>query len=291
MSTETGGTQIAPDTAHRLRDVLLELAGAAHGRDAMDDDDEHFLLDVLGADACRQIGVMQLPDDFLLSVVIPVFNEVATIQRVVQRVVGIGLPVEVIIVDDGSHDDTYKKLERISSLAAITVVQHATNLGKGAALKTGFARATGDVVVIQDADLEYDPRDLLLLLPHILDGEADVVFGSRFANKGNPASSPWWHRGGNRLITKLANAATKLQLTDVETCYKMIRRPLLDQILSSLSEKRFGIEIELTAKLAKLPGVRIREVAIGYEKRTVAEGKKVGIRDGFRALWCIAKYS
>lgn len=290
VSTETASVAITPDAAHRIRDVLLELARASRKRDETDDA-KNLLVRILGKVACRQIGVVQPPDDFLLSVVIPVFNEAATIERVVQRVMRLELPVELVIVDDGSHDETYKRLESLTSVQAITVVQHTTNQGKGAALKTGFARATGNVVVVQDADLEYDPRDFLLLLPHILSGEADVVYGSRFAIGGNQSSSPWWHRAGNRLITKLANAATRLQLTDIETCYKMIRGPLVQQIVPSLREKRFGIEIELTARLAKLPGVRIREVAIGYEKRTIAEGKKIGVRDGFRALWCIAKYS
>lgn len=286
-STEIDDKNLTPASAHRLRDTLLALARDSRKDNA--DDGKVFLSQTFGEDVCRQVGVARLPDDFLLTVVIPVFNEAATIRQVVDRVMSTGLPVELIIVDDGSHDESGEKLERLSSLPAVTVVRHTSNRGKGAALRTGFARASGDIVVVQDADLEYDPRDFWLLLPYLLSGEADVVYGSRFAD--GRRVSPWWHRGGNRVITKLANAATKLQLTDVETCYKMMRGPLVKQVLPSLTENRFGIDIELTVKLARLPGVRIREVAVGYQKRTIAEGKKIGIRDGFRALWCIAKYS
>lgn len=280
---------LLPTEAHRVREVLLQLAHASRTKDAADD--AHQLLSqMLGSDPCRRIGVLRLADDFLLSVVVPVFNESATIELVMQRVLQTGLPLEIIIVDDGSSDGTREKLERLSSAHSITLLRHDTNLGKGAAVTSGLAKATGDVVVIQDGDLEYDPRDYVLMLPPLLGGEADVVYGSRFQDH-QPTASPWWHRYGNRAITKLANWKTKLQLSDVETCYKMIRRSTLEQVLPSLCEKRFGIEIELTAKLAKLPGVRFREVPVSYTKRTVAEGKKIGFRDGLRALWCIAKYA
>lgn len=281
-------TDLLPIESHRVRNVLLQLARASRSR-AESGNDHKVLLQMIGSKVCERIGVLQLANDFLLSVVIPVFNESETIETVVQRVADTGLPVELIVVDDGSTDGTKEKLERISS-PKLTVIRHETNLGKGAALKSGFAKATGEVIVVQDADLEYDPRDFLLMLPHILNDQADVVYGSRFSHHSH-FTSPRWHRYGNRVISGLMNFATKLQLSDVETCYKMIRRTKLEQILPSLCERRFGIEIELTAKLAKLPGIRFHEVAIGYDKRTIAEGKKIGVRDGLRALWCIAKYS
>lgn len=277
---------MSPVEAHRVRASLSKLAFAS--RVGENDDAHNLLAQMIGAEACSRIGVVNLEDDFLLSVIIPVFNEAATIERIVERVIATGLPIQIIIVDDCSTDGTRETLERASS-ELLTVARHETNLGKGAALRTGFAKATGQVVVVQDADLEYDPRDYLLMLPYILNDEADVVYGSRFLDPDRRAS-PWWHRCGNRVITKLATAATKLQLSDVETCYKMIRRSMLEKVLPTLCEERFGIEIELTAKLAKLPGIRFREVPISYDKRTIAEGKKIGVRDGIRALWCIAKY-
>lgn len=267
---------------------MVKLARASGSSDDTNNTDK-TLEQMVGAEACRRIGVLNLADDFLLTVVIPVFNEAETIERVVQRVTDTRLPVELIIVDDGSTDGTHEILERLSAKNVI-LIRHETNRGKGAALKSGFAKASGDVVVIQDGDLEYDPRDYLLMLPYIINDEADVVYGSRF-REAKHATSPWWHRYGNRAITKLANVRTKLQLTDAETCFKMLRRSLLEQIRPALREQRFGIEIEITARLAKLPGVRFQEVAVSYHKRTVAEGKKIGLRDGLRALWCIAKYS
>jgi glycosyltransferase involved in cell wall biosynthesis len=287
MSDKVETANLSPTEAHRLRNVLVKLARASRSRD--DKDDIYRLISrMIGSDACKRIGVLQPAEDFLLTVIIPVFNESKTIELVVQRVMDTGLPVELIIVDDGSTDGTHEKLERLSE--TLSVIRHESNLGKGTAIRSGLAQATGEVIVIQDADLEYDPRDFLLMLPHILSGEADVVYGSRFSDC-DQCTSPWWHRFGNRLITGLANRASKLQLTDVETCYKMIRGSMVEQILPSLCEQRFGIEIELTARLAKLPGVRFREVPISYNKRTIAEGKKIGLRDGFRALWCIAKYT
>lgn len=287
MSDKVETTNLSPAEAHRLRNVLVKLARASRSRDDADDT-YRLIARMIGTDACQRIGVLQTAEDFLLTVIIPVFNESKTIERVVQRVVNTELPVELIIIDDGSTDDTHEKLEHLSQ--APNVIRHASNLGKGAAIRSGLAQATGEVIVIQDADLEYDPRDFLIMLPHILSGEADVVYGSRF-RECNHCTSPWWHRFGNRLITSLTNRASKLQLTDVETCYKMIRGSMAEQILPSLCEQRFGIEIELTARLAKLPGVCFREVPISYNKRTIAEGKKIGLRDGFRALWCIAKYT
>jgi glycosyltransferase involved in cell wall biosynthesis len=194
-----------------------------------------------------------------------------------------------VIVDDGSTDGTRQILAEYESAADVTVVLHAENQGKGAALKTGFMRAKGNVVVVQDADLEYDPADYAKLLQPIIEDQADVVFGSRFIGD-NHRVLYFWHSAGNRLITLLSNIFTNLNLTDVETCYKLFRREIIQQIAPTLQENRFGIEPELTAKVARLPGIRIYERPISYSGRTYAQGKKIGWRDGFRALWCIVKY-
>ncbi len=244
---------------------------------------------LLGQAVCRRLGIYRLPEDFRLSVVIPVFNERRTIDEVIRRVRGCGIACELIIVDDGSTDGTRELLEPYRHEADVTVVLHETNQGKGAALKTGFMRATGDVVVVQDADLEYDPADYRRLLQPIVEDQADVVFGSRFIGDSHRVLY-FWHSAGNRLLTLLSNLVTNLNLTDIETCYKMFRREVIQQIAPTLAEKRFGIEPELTAKLARLPGVRIYELPISYSGRTYAQGKKIGWRDGIRALWCILRY-
>ncbi|MBM4005717.1 MAG: glycosyltransferase family 2 protein [Planctomycetes bacterium] len=223
-----------------------------------------------------------------LSVVIPAYNEVQTIQQVIERVRGCGIDCEIIVVDDGSRDGTRELLQSMAADPRLKIVLHQENRGKGAALKTGFEQATGQFVVIQDADLEYDPRDFQKLLPVLINDEADIVYGSRFS-RTDQRVSPAWHQAGNQLITWLSNLATGLKLTDVETCYKMFRRPLLDRI-TPLRERGFGIEPELTAKFARIPGVRFAERPIGYARRTYAEGKKIGLKDGFRALWCILRY-
>lgn len=248
---------------------------------------------------CAEHALVPFPENFLFTVVMPVFNEAETITAMIQRVCAVELPMELVVVDDGSSDDTARVLKDFrqehpvlgNAFGPISIqyLFHPTNQGKGAALKTGFRAAQGDVVGIQDADQEYDPREFAVLLSTILLDEADVVYGSRFA-AGNRTNSPAWHRFGNRLITGFSNWMTGLNLTDAETCYKLIRKPILDSILDSLQEKRFGIELEVTAKLARIPELRIDERPISYDKRTYAQGKKIGIRDGFRALWCILKY-
>ncbi len=224
-----------------------------------------------------------------LSVVIPCYNEVRTIRNIVDRVRA--APVadkEIIIVDDCSRDGTRDLLRTEIAPLVDQILYHEVNQGKGAALRTGFQAATGDVVIVQDADLEYDPQEYPNLLKPIVEGKADVVFGSRFAGGQPHRVVYFWHMVGNKFLTLLSNMATNLNLTDMETCYKVFRREVIRQI--AIEEHRFGFEPEITAKVAKL-GVPIYEVGISYYGRTYAEGKKIGWRDGFRALWAIFKYN
>lgn len=267
----------------RLVDDLLLAPGVRLGLDRVT-----ALEKLLGHDVCRRLGIYRLPEGFKLSVIIPAYNEATTIEQVIDRVRNCGLPCEIIVVDDGSRDGTRELLKGMEGQTDLKVIFHPGNRGKGAALKTGFSHATGEVVVIQDADLEYDPRDFRLLLQPILEDRADIVYGSRFA-RNERRVSPLWHRTGNWLITALSNLATGLNLTDAETCYKMFRRDLLEKI-GDLQERAFGIELELTAKFAKIPGIRYHERPISYARRSYAEGKKIGIKDGFRAMWCILRY-
>jgi glycosyltransferase involved in cell wall biosynthesis len=221
--------------------------------------------------------------------VIPVFNEVATIQEVLRRVRTVGVPLELLVVDDGSLDGTRDLLLGLDPADDLKILLQDTNQGKGAALKCGFVESTGDIVAIQDGDLEYDPRDLRLLLPPLLNHEADVVYGSRFGY-ARELVSYYVHQRGNELITRLSNWRTKLPLTDVETCYKVVRGDWIRQIAPTLCERRFGVELELTAKLARMPGARFCERPISYAGRSFREGKKIGWRDAVRAMWCILKY-
>ena len=248
-----------------------------------------LLMRLLGPAICRKLSIYQLPSGFVLSVVIPVYNEIRTVATVIERVRGCGIPVEIILIDDGSTDGTRELLDSWRGQADLKIVFHERNQGKGAAIKTGFGQATGSVVIVQDADLEYDPAEFPLLIQPIVEGEADVVFGSRFKGD-NQRVLYFWHSVGNYVLTMLSNMMTNLNLTDMETCYKAFRADVIRKIAPTLEEKRFGIEPELTAKAASIPGIRIYERAISYRGRTYAEGKKITWRDGFRALWCIVKY-
>ena len=242
----------------------------------------------LGQDTARRLGIFQLPENFLLSVVIPVYNEVNTIEAVVQRVRSSGLPIEIILVDDGSRDGTRDKLTQLESIPNTRVILHEKNRGKGAAIKTGFAHATGDIVVIQDADMEYDPQDFRYLIQPIIEGDADVVYGTRYGHQDRPVA-PLWHYAVNRLISILTSIKTGLYFSDVETCYKLFPRKLIQDLLPKLRENRFGIEIEVTIRLARQK-TRFYERHIRYHRRSWDQGKKIGWKDGVRALWCILRY-
>lgn len=285
---------------------------------------------LLGRAVTERLGIYALPEGFRLTVIIPVFNEVNTVHRIVQRVRATGLPLEIILVDDGSNDGTPERLAELAGGATeelvggetavsdsavcdsavsdsaggeafaadakpiaashvqVRMIAHARNRGKGAAIRTGLEAATGDVVVVQDADLEYNPEDLRFLLQPIVAGEADVVYGSRYGHTDRQIS-PWWHERMNGLITMLANIAIGLRLEDVETCYKMMRREAILPLIPRLREARFGIEIELTARLAR-QRLRFAQRRIRYHHRWYDEGKKIGWRDGVSALWCIFYY-
>lgn len=223
-----------------------------------------------------------------LSVVMPCYNEKDTIRDIVAQVLAQPFDMELLIVDDGSKDGTREILAELGAAhRQIRVLLQPQNRGKGAALRRGFEEAKGDIVLVQDADLEYDPGEYGALMAPILSGKADVVYGSRFAGQSHRVLY-FWHSIGNRLLTLFSNMATDLNLSDMETCYKVFRREVIQSI--RLEEDRFGIEPEMTAKLAAKPELRIFEVPISYNGRTYAEGKKIGVKDGFRAIYAISKY-
>ena len=225
----------------------------------------------------------------VVSVVIPVYNEEATVETLVGRVQAVPIEKEIILIDDASTDSTPEILQKLETADNVRVLRHERNLGKGAALRHGFREAREDIVIVQDADLEYDPRDYHRLIEPILDGKADVVFGSRFVGSSSHRVLYFWHSMGNRMLTLVSNMLTNMNLTDMETCYKVFRRDILQQI--TIEEDRFGFEPEITAKIVKVPNVRVYEVGISYAGRTYQEGKKIGWRDGFKAIWCILKYN
>ncbi len=223
-----------------------------------------------------------------LAAVIPVFNEAATVGRVIERVLAQRPIQELVVVDDGSSDGTWKVLESVRD-PRVKIHRHDRNRGKGAAVRTAMAQVTAPFVVIQDADLEYDPAEYHVLLRPVLNNQADVVFGSRFLGGGPHRVLYYWHSVGNRALTMLSNMATNLNLSDMETCYKLFRREVIAQI--QIEEDRFGLEPELTAKVSHLRGVRVFEVPISYYGRTYAEGKKIQWKDGCWAVWCVLKYN
>jgi glycosyltransferase involved in cell wall biosynthesis len=245
---------------------------------------------LLGEGACRQLGIYPIPPGFKLSVVIPVFNEKQWIREIVRRVQDVPIPKEIILVDDFSTDGTRTILkDEMEKVPNIKVVYHEKNQGKGAGLRTGFQHVSGDVVIVQDADLEYNPDEYPRLIQPILENRADVVFGSRFIGD-NHRVLYFWHYIANKVLTTLSNFFTNLNLTDMETCYKVFRREVLQGI--KLKSNRFGFEPEITAKIAKKkkPSWRIYEIPISYSGRTYEEGKKIGLKDAFNALYCIIRY-
>jgi glycosyltransferase involved in cell wall biosynthesis len=242
---------------------------------------------LLGDSACRQLGMVPLPAGFKLSVVIPVYNEKQWIREIMRRVEAVPIPKEIILVDDCSTDGTRDILKEFEHRGHIVLYQP-VNQGKGAALRAGFRHATGDVVIVQDADLEYDPSEFPRLIQPILENRADVVFGSRFIGECHRVLY-FWHSVGNKALTMLSNLFTNLSLTDMETCYKAFRRQVLKDI--DLKSNRFGFEPEITAKIAKHhPRWRIYEVPISYSGRTYEEGKKIGLKDAVQAFFCIIRY-
>ena len=253
---------------------------------------------ILGPEACRQLGFYVLPPEFVLSVVIPVYNERETLRSLVDRVRSVPIRKEIVLVDDGSTDGTGELFDGLAALSdgtnTIRTYEHEFNRGKGAAVRTGFGKATGHVVAVQDADLEYDPAEFPRLLQPIVENRADIVYGSRFLGDRPHRVLYYWHFLGNQFLTTLSNAFTNLNLTDMETCYKLFRKEVLDQVGPTLQQDRFGIEPEITAKIARRNAAgsrwRIFEMSISYHGRTYDDGKKIGWRDGFKALWCIVKY-
>jgi glycosyltransferase involved in cell wall biosynthesis len=249
-------------------------------------EDRYYVLQrLLGVSACRQMGLYPLPEGFKLSVVIPVYNEATWILELLKRVQDVAIPKEIIVVDDGSTDGTQDILRNLDE-DSVKVVFHQSNQGKCAALRTGFQHATGDIIIVQDADLEYDPAEYPRLIHPILDGRADVVYGSRFTGETHRVLY-FWHSVANRLLTTLSNVFTNLNLTDMETCYKVFRREVIQGI--TLKSSRFGFEPEITAKVAKR-GYRIFEVPISYSGRTYEEGKKIGLKDAFSAIYSIVRF-
>jgi glycosyltransferase involved in cell wall biosynthesis len=248
-----------------------------------------WLHKLLGEPACRQLGIYPIPKGFKLSVVIPVYNEERWIREVIRRVDAVQIPKEIVVVDDCSTDNTRDLLRELATEYDLRLFFQEHNQGKGAALREGFRHCTGDVILVQDADLEYDPAEYPRLLQPILEGRADVVYGSRFIGDSHRVLY-YWHWVANKALTLLSNMFTNLNLTDMETCYKVFRREVLKDI--RLKSNRFGFEPEITAKIARRrqPAWRIYEVPISYAGRTYEEGKKIGLKDAFTAFYCILRY-
>ena len=291
----TALTQKAPETgkpAETLAEIAPLLAPLLE-RVAADPNARVALLEqLLGVNACRQIGIYPIPPGFKLSVVIPVYNEERWLGELVRRVQAVEIPKELILVNDFSTDGTPAILAQLEKqYDNVRVFHQPKNMGKGAALREGFKHCTGDLVVVQDADWEYDPAEYPKLIQPILDGRADVVIGSRFIGESHRVLY-YWHSVGNKVLTTLSNWCTNLNLTDMETCYKVFKREVIQGV--TLKSNRFGFEPEVTAKIARKrkgqPPWRIYEVPISYSGRTYEEGKKIGMKDGFQALYCIIRY-
>jgi glycosyltransferase involved in cell wall biosynthesis len=289
-----------------MTDVQINSAAVLNsdGHDLIPYTDKWYesLKGVLGDAACRQLGFYVIPSGTLLSVVIPVYNEVESLLDLLAKVKAVPIRKEIVMVDDFSKDgtrDLLKKLEDEQKAAEtdgettqnnrLTIVYHEKNRGKGAAVRTGFAAVSGDVVLIQDADLEYDPNEYPRLLHPIVEGKADVVYGSRFLGDKPHRVLYYWHYVGNRFLTTMSNWFTNLNLTDMETCYKVFSRKVIDDIGPLLKQNRFGIEPEITGRIAR-GHYRVYKMKVSYDGRTYEQGKKIGWRDGITALWCIVRY-
>lgn len=250
---------------------------------------------MLGEGACRQLGFYAIPKNYVLSVIVPVYNELHTLPEILDRIRAVPIRKEIVLVDDCSQDGTtdllkdYATREWNDPLNEIVVRFHEKNKGKGAAVRTGFLEAKGNAVIIQDADLEYDPNEIPRLLQPIVEDRADVVFGSRFLGDQPHRVLYFWHYLGNKFLTTLSNCFTNLNLTDMETCYKLFKREVIQEVAPKLKQNRFGFEPEVTARVARRK-VRVFEMSISYHGRTYEQGKKIGVRDGIKALWCIVRY-
>jgi len=271
----------------RADDPYIQLDRVVDGLHPVDRVD--LLHKLLGEGACRQLGIFPIPNGFKLSVVIPVYNEERWLPELLRRVREVPINKEIVIVDDFSTDSTRQILKRYENEDDINVIYQPQNCGKGAALREGFRHCTGDVVIVQDADLEYDPAEYPRLIQPIVDNRADVVYGSRFIGDQHRVLY-FWHSVANTMLTLLSNMFTNVNLTDMETCYKVFRREVLEGI--TLKSDRFGFEPEVTAKIAKKrnPAWRIYEVPISYSGRTYEDGKKIGLKDAFGAFYCIVRY-
>ena len=307
-SAEALKTPPFPEEDCERREWLLRVLGEPVARSLdmepppfPEDDNERrdWIIRVLGEPVARSLGVYRLPDDLTLSVVIPVFNERDTLHEILRQVRAVPIPKQIILVDDCSTDGTRELLREMAETEPdLTIAFHEKNQGKGAALRTGFALANGQIVIVQDADLEYDPAEYLQLIQPIVEGKADVVYGSRFIGDKHRVLH-YWHSLGNRFLTQLSNMFTDLNLTDMEVCYKVFRREVIQGL--TLKSNRFGFEPEVTAKVARFqvppvegrPGRRCRiyEIPVSYNGRDYKEGKKIGWKDGVQALYCIVRYA